>query len=139
MIGAAQRNPEFEDAESFRGAVRSIPAGRRAMARDAHLVALDRGLDLLQLGFLDSGSDLFCRLAIERHLEHDLAPHGVAAGGLDLPRIEVFHRNTALDQLRLKDVPERLHLVIVLRGERDFPFSAIELDRGRRPLEVVTL
>ena len=55
----------------------------------------------------------------------------VAASGLDLAGIEVLHGDPALYELGLKRIPERLHLVVVLGREGDYPFRPLELD-GRR-------
>ena len=75
--------------------------------RDAHLIALNRRLHLLHLRVLDRGGDLLRRVAVERHLELDVAAHRVAAGLLDLADVEVLHRHAALDELRLHDVEQR--------------------------------
>src|SRR5437588_7638797 len=78
---------------------------------DAHLISLDGGLNFLELGVFDGGGDSLGGLAVERELEGDFAPNCVAAGGLDFPRIEIFHGDAALYELRLKHVPQRIHLV----------------------------
>src|SRR4026208_1693628 len=58
---------------------------------DAYLGALNRRLDFLALRFLDPRRNLLRGISVERHLEGDVAVHGVAAAGLDLSRIQVLY------------------------------------------------
>ena len=107
--------------------------------RDAHLIALNRRLNLLQLRVLDRGRYLFRRIGIERGLELHFAANRVAAGLLDLADVEILHGHAALDQLRLHDVEQRAHLEIAVRHELDQLLGALELDRRIRAFEVVAL
>src|SRR4051812_29597613 len=103
------------------------------------LIALNRRLHFLELRLLDRRRHFLGGIAVEGHLERDLAANGVATGGLDLARIEIFYGHVAPNQLRLKHIPQRFHLVVVLGGQRDLAADAIELDRRGRALEVVAL
>src|SRR4029077_17002450 len=106
---------------------------------DAHLVALDRRLNLFELGLLDGRCDFLRGVPIKSQLESDVTTDGVASGRFDLSRIEILHGDATLYELGLKGIPERLHLIVVLRGEGDLPLGAIELDGSRGSLEVVAL
>src|SRR5207253_6575349 len=76
---------------------------------------------------------------IERQLERNLATHGIAAGWFDFAGVEILDGDTPLDEFRLKDIPQRVHLVVVLGGKRDLSAGAIQLDGSRRSLEIVAL
>jgi hypothetical protein len=75
--------------------VLQVVLGRR---RHADLIALDRGLHLLELRVLDRGGDLLGRVRVERSLELDLARDAVAARGLDVADVQVLDRDPALDE-----------------------------------------
>src|SRR4051812_23623474 len=135
VVSEFKLNPEVFAAKQRDGFLQIVARGRS----DSHLLALNRGLNLFEFRFLDRRGDLLRGLAVEGHLQPNVTANSVAARLLDLARIEVLHRDAALNELRLKHVPERLHLVVVLSGESDFAFGAIQLDGGRRSLEVVAL
>src|SRR5688572_16906950 len=107
--------------------------------RDSDLVSLYRRLDFLELRVLDGRRDFLGRVAVQRGLELDLAADGVVAGRRDLADVEVLDRYVPLDQPRLDDVEQRLHLEIAVGREIQDRLRAPELDRGLGALEVVSL
>src|SRR5688500_17285350 len=103
--------------------------------RYAHLIALNGRLHFLELRVLDRRRHLFRGVTIECHLELDLPRDLVATGGFDVPDVEIFHRNAALYQLRLKYVEERVHPVLALRRQVERSLDPLEFDSRHRSLE----
>src|SRR6266480_1406586 len=97
--------------------------------RNSHLIALNGGLNFLELGVLDRGGDFLGGVAIQGELERDHLFYGVTTRGLDVARIEILDRQAALNELRLKHVPERVHLEVVLGSEVDLSAGSIKGNR----------
>ena len=72
-------------------------------------------------------------------LQGDDAAHARAGRRLDVAELQVLHRHVPADHPRLQDVPQRGHLHLVFGGEGEGVLGLVEVDRGRRPLEVVPL
>src|SRR5207244_878271 len=103
------------------------------------LLALDRGLRLLELLVLDRLDDRLGLLLRDPLSQLDLAPYCVVRRRRVGPQLEVLLRYAALDDLLLQHVEQRLHLEIVVGDEREGDGRAVERDRALRALEVVTL
>src|SRR5262245_17495275 len=88
------------------------------LARDAHLIFLDRGLHA-NLAVLDEAHDLLGALDRDPLLERDLLAERTARALLDLTVRERLQRHAALVQARLEDVDDRLQLHVVRRGRVD--------------------
>src|SRR6476659_9919469 len=80
--------------------------------RYADLIALNRCLDFLELGFLDRSRDFLRGVSVESHLELDEPCDLVAARRLDVADVEVLHWHAALDEFALKRVKQRLHAIL---------------------------
>src|SRR5688572_12673811 len=87
IIAEFELDLEILTLEEGHGALEVVLRG----GRHAHLVALDRRLDLLELRVLDRRGNLLGRLGVERRLELDLARHRVAGRRLDVADVQVLH------------------------------------------------
>src|SRR5688572_14640437 len=135
VVAKLQRDAEIFRSQRLHGALQ-IVFRRRA---DAHLIALDRGLHLLQLEILQVFDDLPGRVGRNALLQRNYLPHRAAGGRLDVTALEVLHRDVALDQPRLQHVPDRFEPEVVFGGERQRGRLLIEIDRGGRALEIEAL
>ena len=98
--------------------------------RDTHLVRLYRGLHFLELVVLDELDDVFRGFGGNPLLQRDDAPHGVVGGAFDVAGRQVLRRNAAADHAALQDLPERVHLELVVGRQGERVLGAIEIDRG---------
>ena len=96
-------------------------------SRDAHLVGLDRGLDL-ELAVLDRLDDLLGLLDRDSLLDLDDLADGAARRRLDLLEVERLDGDPALDEPRLEDVDDGLQLVLVVGGQRQLELLLVPLD-----------
>ena len=102
------------------------------------LIALNRGLDLLEFLVLD-GSRCRAPLRSEPLLQRDRARHEPAGHGSTSPAFK-FLTGTPRRTIRgLQDVPDGFHLEVIVREDLDDVLGALEVDRCFRSLEVVAL
>ncbi|MNO92858.1 hypothetical protein D3C76_844430 [compost metagenome] len=104
------------------------------LAGDAHLLALDGGLDL-ELGVLDMSDDLLRQFFIDTLFEHRFLLHDLARGEGVL-HFQALHVDLALDQGQLEDVNHRLELEFGFGGQVDGQVLFLELEAALA-LEVI--
>src|SRR5947207_4727417 len=105
----------------------------------AHLIALNGSLNFLELGVLDRGSDFLGGVTVQGERKRDDLLYSIAPRWFDFAGIEILDRDAALNELRLKHVPQRVHLVVVLGGKHDLAAGSIELYCRGRSFEIVAL
>ena len=64
---------------------------------------------------------------------------GVVGGALEIAGRQVLGRNAPANEASLEDLPDSVQLELVVAGEGQRVFSAIEVDRRTRAFEVVAL
>src|SRR3989338_1223954 len=130
VVGELQRDPEVFLLEERDDPLQIVAV----LARDAHVVLLDRGLHL-DLRVLDEPHDLLGLLDRNALLERDLLPERAPRGLLDRAVGERLERHAALVQPGLEDVHHRLELHVV--GDDDDDVGLVERHLVLRALEVV--
>src|SRR5574341_466782 len=130
IVRELERDAEVLLAEHGDDLLQVVPV----LARDAHLVLLDGGLDL-ELGVLDHADDLSRLLDRDPLLERDLLAERAARHLFDLPVRQRRQRHAAFVEARLEDVHDGLELHVVDGGHHDV--GLVEDDLVLRALEVV--
>src|SRR5262249_28988244 len=87
-----------------------------ALARHAHLVGLNRGLNL-DLGVFDGPDDGLGLLDLDALDDLGPLPNRAAGGQFDLPVVQRLEGDAPLDQLGLHDVLDAAQLSLVIRDQ----------------------